>query len=290
MDKSAEPCVDFYQYTCGGWMEKNPIPSDQPRWSVYGKLSQDNQRYLWGILDELASKKNGRNATQQKIGDYFAACLDETAVEQLGAKPLQLYLARIDAMKSKRDIPQVLAHLQLATGDAGLFFGFGSNQDFAGSSSVIAFASGGGLGLPDRDYYTKEDDKSKDIRAKYAAHLAKTFELVGDPPEVARSKSVKVMEIETTLAKASLTRVDKRDPYKLFHKVDLKGLRATVLEFDWDSYLKIAGLARLDTFNVTEPEFYKELASQIQSNSLDDIKTYLRWHVAKAAAPLLSSG
>ncbi len=288
MDKSADPCVDFYRYTCGGWMEKNPIPSDQPRWNVYSKLFQDNQRYLWGILDELANKK-GRNATQQKIGDYFAACMDETAVEQLGARPLQPYLARIDAMKSKRDIPQVLAHLHLATGDAGLFFGFGSNQDFADSSSVIAFASGGGLGLPDRDYYTKEDDKSKDIRAKYAAHVAKTFELLGDPPEVARNKAAKVMAIETDLAKASLTRVDKRDPYKLFHKVDLKGLRATAPEFDWDSYLKIVGLARLDTFNVTEPEYYKELARQLQSNSLDDIKTYLRWHVAKAAAPLLSS-
>jgi putative endopeptidase len=289
MDKSADPCEDFYQYTCGGWMTNNPIPPDQARWSVYGKLTQDNQRYLWGILEELANKKTGRNATQQKIGDYFAACMDEAAVERLGAKPLQPYLARIDAMKSKRDIPQVLGDLHLATGNAGLFFGFGSNQDFADSSSVIAFASGGGLGLPDRDYYTKEDDKSKDIRAKYVAHMTKILELLGDPQEVARSKAVKVMGIETALAKASLTRVEKRDPYKLFHKVDLKGLRAMAPEFNWDSYLKTAGLARLDTFNVTEPEFYKELDKQLQSNSLDDIKIYLRWHVAKAVAPLLSS-
>src|SRR6202158_5291329 len=118
MDKSAEPCVDFYQYTCGGWMTNNPIPPDQPRWSVYGKLAQDNQRFLWGILEDLGNKKSGRTATQQKIGDYFAACMDEAAIEQLGAKPLQPNLARIDAMQSKRDLPQVLATLHLATGDS----------------------------------------------------------------------------------------------------------------------------------------------------------------------------
>src|ERR1700682_2439395 len=289
MDKSAEPCVDFYQYTCGGWMTNNPIPPDQARGSVYGKLAQDNQRFLWGILEDLANKKNRRNAAQQKIGDYFAACMDEAAVEQLGAKPLQPNLARIDAIKSKRDIPQVLANLHLATGDSGLFFGFGSNQDYADASSVIAFASGGGLGLPDRDYYTKDDDRSKHIRAKYVTHVTRTFELLGDSPEVAWRKADKVMEIETALAKASLTRVAKRDPYKLFHKVDLKGLRAMAPELDWESYLKTAGLARLNTFNVTEPEFYKEVEKQLQSNSLDDIKTYLRWHVARAAATLLSS-
>ncbi|MGZ5113263.1 MAG: M13 family metallopeptidase [Usitatibacter sp.] len=289
MDKSADPCVDFYQYTCGGWMQRNTIPPDQASWSVYGKLTQDNQRYLWGILEELAARKSGRNATQQKIGDYFAACMDEAEVDKLGAKPLQPYFARIDAMKSKRDIPRLLGYLHLATGDAGLLFGFGSNQDFADSSKVIAFASGGGLGLPDRDYYTKEDDKSKDIRAKYVAHVARTFELLGDPPEAARRKADTVMGIETALAKASLTRVEKRDPYKLFHKADLKGLRATTPEFDWDSYLGTVGLPRLNTFNVTEPKFFEELDGQLKSNSLDDIKTYLRWHVASDAAPLLSS-
>jgi len=142
MDKSAEPCVDFYQYTCGGWIKNNPIPPDQAQWSVYGKLTQDNQRYLWGILEDLAHKKSGRNATQQKIGDYFAACMDEGAVEKLGAKPLQPYLERIASMRSKRELPQLLGRLHLATGNAGLFFGFGSNQDYADSTSVIARASG----------------------------------------------------------------------------------------------------------------------------------------------------
>jgi putative endopeptidase len=289
MDPSADPCVDFYQYTCGGWRNNNPIPPDQPRWSVYGKLTLDNQRYLWGILEDLGAKKTGRNATQQKIGDYFAACMDDAAVEKLGAKPLQPYLARIDAMKSKRDIAQVLARLHLATANPGLFFGFGSNQDFADSSSVIAFASGGGLGLPDRDYYLKDDDRSKDIRAKYVTHVTNTFVLLGDTPAAAGRYAETVMDIETALAKATLSRVDKRDPYKLFHKADRKGLRALAPAFDWDGYLKVVGLDLLDSFNVTEPDYYKELGRQLQSDSLDDIKTYMRWHVASSASPLLSS-
>jgi putative endopeptidase len=289
MDKSADPCVDFYQYTCGGWQKNNPIPPDQPRWSVYGKIAQDNRRYLWGILEDLGNTKAARTPTQQKIGDYFAACMNDAAIEKLGAKPLRPYLARIDSIRSKRDLAPVLADLQLATANAGLLFGFGSNQDFADSSSVIAFATGGGLGLPDRDYYTKDDDRSKDIRAKYLLHVAKTFELLGDPPAAARTKAETVMRIETALAMASLSRVDKRDPYKLFHKVDGIGLRAAAPAFDWDAYLKVVGLPQLDTFNITEPEFYKEIDRQIQSGKLADIKTYLRWHLASAASPLLSS-
>ena len=289
MDKGAEPCVDFYRYSCGGWMKSNPIPADQAKWSVYGKLTQDNQAYLWGILEELASRKSGRDATQQKIGDYFAACMDEGAVEKLGARPLAPYLRRLEAMKSKRDLPALLSHLHRSTGDTGLFFGFGSNQDFADSSKVIAFAGSGGLGLPDRDYYTQDDDKSKDIRAKYVAHVARMLELLGDAPAIAQREAGKVMEIETALARASLTRVDKRDPYKLFHKVDLKGLEAMAPELDFHAYLRSSGLGRLGSFNVTEPEFYKELDRQLQTQSLDDIKAYLRWHVASAFAPLLSS-
>ena len=289
MDKSADPCVDFYQYTCGGWVKSHPIPADQASWSVSGKLSHDNQRYLWGILDSLSRQTEGRTATQQKIGDYFAACMDEEAVERLGARPLEPMFARVQAMKSKRDLPAVLGELHLATGDSGLLFGLGSNQDFADSSQVIAFAGAGGLGLPDRDYYVKDDEKLKDIRAKYVEHMVRVFELNGDKPETARRNAGTVMRIETALAKASLTQVDKRDPYKLFHKVDRKGLRATTPAFSWDAYLKAVGLARLDSFNVTEPAFYKELDRQLRTNSLEDIKTYLRWHLSRASAPFLSS-
>jgi endothelin-converting enzyme/putative endopeptidase len=289
MDPSADPCADFYQYTCGGWVKANPIPADQASWDVYRKLAQDNQRYLWGILQGLAEKTAGRSAVQQKIGDYFAACMDEAAIDARGIAPLVPYLDRIAAMKAKRDLPAILARLHLETGDGGLFFGFGSNQDYADSSKVIAFASAGGLGLPDRDYYVKDDEKSKEIRAQYLAHVSRMFELLGDSPDAAGRNAATVMAIETNLARASLDRVDLRDPYKLFHKVDGIGLAALTPGFDWPDYLKTLGLANARTFNVTEPEFFKAFAKELEERSLDDVKTYLRWHLARAASPALSS-
>ncbi|MBI3714780.1 MAG: M13 family metallopeptidase [Betaproteobacteria bacterium] len=288
MDKTADACVDFYQYTCGGWMKNNPIPSDQPRWSVYGKLTQDNQRFLWGILEGLAKQSKGRNARQAQIGDYFGACMNEDAVEKLGADPLRPHLAMIASMRAKSDLLRVLAALHPGTGSAGLFFGFGSNQDFGDSSKVITFATAGGLSLPDRDYYLKPEEKSKLIREQYVAHIAKMFGLLGDADDAAKRHADTVMAMETALAKASLSRVDKRDPYKLFHKVDAKGLSALTPGFSWPVYVKALGMPAQKTFNVTEPEFFKALEALLQSSSLDDIKTYLRWHLVNASAPYLS--
>jgi len=286
MDRTADPCVDFYQYACGGWMKNNPIPADQSSWDVYGKLYQDNQRFLWGILDGLAKNTDGRSATQQKIGDYFAACTNEPAVDKLGIAPMQPYLDQIDALKSKNDLPALLAQLHL--NGVGAYFGFGSNQDFADSSQVIAFVGAGGLGLPDRDYYFKQDAKSKALRMKYVQHVARMLELSGETPAAARAGALHVMALETSLAGATLTRVELRDPYKLFHKMDAKALQALTPDFDFGAYFKQTGVGEPGIVNVSEPGFMKELAKRFKRDSLADIKTYLRWHVVHASANLLS--
>ena len=287
MDRSADPCVDFYRYACGGWQAANPIPPDQASWDVYRKMAEGNERFLWGILDADAKPATRRDATQAKIGDYFAACMDEAGVEAGGNAPLAPYLDRIAALDSKLGLAPLLAELHLATGDSGLLFGFGSGQDYADATRVIAFASAGGLGLPDRDYSTKDDERSNEIRAKYVGHVARTFALLGDAPATAKPEADDVMRIETALAKATLTRVDERDPYKLFHKMDREKLARLTPAFDWDAYLRGIGLAKLDTFNVTQPAFFEALERVLETESLASLRTYLRWHMAHDAAPYL---
>jgi putative endopeptidase len=288
MDRTADPCVDFYQYSCGGWQKNNPIPADQSSWDVYAKMAQDNRRVLWGILDKLATQTDGRTVSQQKIGDAFAACTNESLTQSLGAQPMRPELNLVDGMKSKKDLPAVLAALQLNSGDDGLFFSFGSAQDFADSSRVIAFANQGGLGMPERDYYLKTDAKSKVLREKYVAHVAHMFVLMGDGADDAKAHADTVMSIETALAKGSMTAVELRDPRHLFHPANERKLQALTPAFDWKSYLAGAGLVGNDRFNISQPKFFQTLDFQLRMRSLDEIKTYLRWHVAHVSAPFLS--
>jgi len=287
MDRSADPCTNFYQYACGGWIKKNPIPPDQARWEVYGKLQYENELFLWGILDEAAKPVAGRSAEQQKIGDYFQACMDESGIEKAGLSPLEPGLEAIARVSSADQLAELVASEQLD--GTSTLFGFGSNQDFEDSTRVIAFASAGGLGLPDRDYYVKDEPKMREMREKYVAHIARMLGLVGDNAETAAAEAQTVMNIESALAKASLTQVEKRDPYKQFHKVTLAQLKAMTPSFNWDQYLAITGAPGISTANVTEPEFYKELERELASLNLSNWKTYLRWHLVHSKAPYLSS-
>ena len=289
IDNSVDPCVDFWRYSCGHWNQLNPIPPDQARWSVYGKMAQENQQFLWGVLEQAAKPAAARSPNEQKTGDFFGACMDETAVEKAGAAPLKSTLDAIADLRTLKDLPPLLARIHLQSARSDAFFGFGSNQDFANSEQVIAFATAGGLGLPDRDYYTKTDAKSEETRVKYVEHVARMFELLGDAPATAKTEAQTVMEIETALAKASLTQVELRDPYKQFHKMTRAKLAAITPSFGWTVYWTASGLAAKGMVNVTEPAFFAEVERQLKARPIAEWKTYLRWHAAHNRAPYLSA-
>ncbi|HEY6349452.1 MAG TPA: M13 family metallopeptidase [Candidatus Angelobacter sp.] len=288
MDKSADPCVDFYQYSCGGWKTKNPIPADQVSWSVYGKLYQDNLNFLRGILEEAATGKGHRDPITQKIGDFYAACIDETAIEKRGRAAIKPQLDAISQLRSAADLAPLVAHLQLnATGP--ILFASGSRQDLDNSEQQIAGLDQSGLGLPDRDYYTKEDAKSKETRDRYLQHVQKIFELLDDDSAVAKKNADTVMRMETSLANASMTRVDRRDPYKRKNKINLGGLEQLVPNFNWQAYFRELQTPQFEIINVAPPSFFKELNEQLTGETLDNWKNYLRFHVANAYLPYLSS-
>ena len=285
IDTSVDPCTDFFTYACGGWLKKNPIPPDKSSWSASAKLSDDNQVLLRQILEEAAAGGPERDPVKRKIGDYYAACMDEKAVEAAGAGPLKAGLQLIDRMRSKSDLARVAAGML----GQHVLFDFQSDQDFKNSSQVIAEVDQSGLGLPDRDYYLKTDLKSVQLRHAYAAHVRKMFELLGDAPDVAATEAHTVLRIETALANGSLTQVERREPKLLYHKMTLRELEALSPSFRWKEYFSRAGQPGLRSLNVTAPEFFKAMDATVKKEDLESWKAYLRWHLAHANASYLSS-
>jgi putative endopeptidase len=293
MDSSCKPCEDFYRYANGGWLKSNPIPAAYPSWNSFSALQQRNQNHEREILEQAAADRSAApGSNERKIGDFYASCMNEPQVNAEGAKPLEPEFARIEAMKNISDLEAEIARLQRLGVNA--VFRFGSTQDEKNSSQVIGGAEQGGLGLPDRDYYLETgkkdvDAKNAKIREEYVAHVAKMMELLGDKPDSARTEAKTVMMTETELAKASLTRVERRDPDKTYHKMDLVQLRTLTPDFPWPAYFRAFGHANIESVDVAEPKFFQTVDAALKNVPLDDWKTYLRWHLVDAAAPALST-
>jgi putative endopeptidase len=288
LDRAANACQDFNQFANGGWNARNEIPPAYSRWGRFELLAEQNNEVLHDILESLGKRKNlAAGSNEQKVSDFYQSCMDEPRIESEGAKPLRAELDRVAAVKDLLGLEEQVARFHAQRVSA--VFGFGATQDYKDSRSVIAQASQGGLGLPDREYYTKNDEKSKATREEYVRHVARTFELLGDSAEASAAESRMVMDIETRLAEISVTREVLRNPDSRYHPMTKAQLIELTPHFDWGLYFRAINLPEVGKINVAQPEFFKGLDKLLTSVPVEDWKTYMRWRLADEAAPLLSS-
>src|SRR5881227_2672101 len=287
MDTSMKPSDDFFMYANGGWIKRTPIPPEYSRWGSFNQLIEKNNDALHDVAERAARETTATDPDAKKVGDYYASGMDEATVEVARARPLTDELKRIDGVKDRTDVLKEIAHLHTLAITS--LFGFTSGQDDKNSTMVISQAYQGGLGMPDRDYYTKEDDASKKLRDQYVEHVTKMLTLSGEPSAQAAEDAKKVMALETSLAKPARTRVELRDPQKNYNKMKQAELQTLMPDWKWADYFKEIKLIEPGDINVGQPDFFKAANEVFRTVAIDDWKTYLRWHLLHAMAPTLSN-
>ncbi|HBB97367.1 MAG TPA: M13 family peptidase [Blastocatellia bacterium] len=287
IDRSVNACQDFNRFANGGWIDRNPVPAAFSRWGRFELLDESNVSVLHEILDGLIAKKKLANANEQKIADFYGSCMDEQTIEAEGIKPLEPELQRIAKISDLLSLEDEIAFLHAHRVPA--VFGFGASQDSKDSTTIIAQLVQGGLGLPDRDYYTSDDAKLKATRDEYQKHVARTFELMGDAPDQAAKEAATVMKIETKLAENSSTRIQRRSPEANYHPMTKGMLIELTPDFDWGRYFRNINLPEVGKVNVGQPDFFKSADKILKDTPVDDWKSYLRWHLVNASSSTLSS-
>ncbi len=285
LDRSVDPCANFYQFACGSWMRNNPIPADQTRWGRFDDLQQRNREMLRQILDASAQPSPRRTPLEAKIGDFYASCTDEAAIEKLGTKPLGEELARIAAISSRAGVIDEVARLHMI--GAGGLFSIYPMADMHDATMMVANIDQGRLTLPDRDYYLKIDPKSVETRQKYLAHVEAMFRLLGEPAEQAKAGAKVVLDLETEMARASMDRVLRRDPAMRDHKMATAQVAGMAPNFEFARYLTAVQAPGIQSFNVANPAYFVDINNLLEKTPLADWRTYLRWRLLTSTASML---